>query len=396
MKKFFGLLFFVAMGVACNAQINHIWITHSKTTSDSVVISWYTKEKGSSTVEYWTDRTNLKIVSDPTPTNLHHIEIPFTEKDCTYSYILKTGSHKTPIYTLKGYPSKANQLRIAFVGNIGYTNFSQFNPLENICEFSKPHLIVSCGDNIPSLHLGRNNSAPVALDDITAFLQLIEQSPEVFRSTIFMSVLGNHDKEFRGRFKKRLNMPHCVYDIDSTAYCKFFKLPEHQWCWYLDIAQVDLRLIGLDLCHLSDVGSGHQACHMFHSDSAQFKWYKKTMDNTKSKYVLSVYNASNRNTRNAFSGIWRPVLEKGSACITGFGYFMEYAKMKDNAFEYFNTSLSAGDPWFDRENSVFSKQISGYALLTFPENAGTPTIDLRETQRNKSLLEVELPVRANR
>lgn len=393
MKRIFVVSLLMLLCFVCNAQIKHIWITHSKTNSDSVVISWYTKEKGNSVVEYWSTLTNLKTVSDDTPTNLHHIEIPLAEKDSTYYYILKTGSYKTPMYAFKGYPSKRNPLRIAFVGNLGYTDFKKYNPLENICEYSDPHLIVSCGDNIPSLHLGRNNSAPVPLDDITAFLELIEKAPEVFRSTIFMPILGNHDKEFRGRFKKRPNLPQCVYDVDATAYCKFFELPEKEWHWFLDIPQVNLRLVALDLCHLRDVGTGHQACHMFHSESEQFKWYKKIMEESKNKYLISLYNSSNNNTRNVFSGIWRPLFEKGSACIAGFGYFMEYAKMKDNAFTYINTSLASGDPWFDRANSLYSKQISGYVLLTFSAEENSPTIDIRATEENKLLYRTELKAR---
>jgi hypothetical protein len=183
-----------------------------------------------------------------------------------------------------------------------------------------------------------------------------------------------------------------VYDIDSTAYCKFFALPEKEWCWTLNIPQFDLQLVALDLCHLSDVGTGHQACHMFHSDSEQFKWYKKVMDKSKSKYLLTLYNSGNRNTREAFSGIWRPVLEQSSACITGFGYLMECAKMKDNGFTYLNTSLSAGAPLFDKYNSIYSKQISGYVLATFDKNE-KPMFDLRSTEKNESLLKTEIKAR---
>ena len=374
-----------------HAQINHIWITHPKNKSDSVALSWSSREKGDSTVFYGTDKNNLTEKSDKNsePKNLHHVEIPLDKKDCTYYYYVKTGTQQTPVYSFKSYPSSAGELCVAFVGNIGYTRFDKFNPLENLKKFSDPHLIVSCGDNIPSLHLTRNNSAPVPLDDITAFLQLIEKAPAVFRSTIFMPILGNHDKEFRGRFKKRPNLPTCVYDIDSTAYCKFFALPEKEWCWTLNIPQFDLQLVALDLCHLSDVGTGHQACHMFHLGSEQFRWYEKIMANSKSKYLLTLYNSGNRNTRKIFSGIWRPNLEKGSACICGFGYFMECAKMRDNGFTYLNTSLSVGDPLFDKYNSIYSKQISGYVLATFNKNK-TPMFDLRSTEKNESLLKTEI------
>ena len=153
MRKSILAFVYVLTASLLHAEINHIWITHSN--SNSVAISWYSQEKGDSTVFYGTDKNNLteKISQNIEPTNLHHVEIPLDKKDCTYYYYVKTGSQQTPVYSFKGYPSADKQLRVAFVGNIGYTRFDKFNPIENIKKFSDPHLIVSCGDNIPSLHL---------------------------------------------------------------------------------------------------------------------------------------------------------------------------------------------------------------------------------------------------
>ena len=131
---------------------------------------------------------------------------------------------------------------------------------------------------------------------------------------------------------------------------------------------------------------------MFHEGSEQFKWYKKIMANSKTKYLLTLYNSGNANIRNVFSGIWRPNLEKGSACICGFGYLMECAKMRDTGFTYLNTSLAAGDPLFDKHNSIYSKQISGYVLATFNKNE-KPMFDLRSTETNELLFKTEIKAR---
>src|SRR5207248_1608201 len=78
------------------------------------------------------------------------------------------------------------------------------------------HLLMTGGDNIGSLwqRCGAGNK-----DCITPYADLIDAYPDLFRSTPFMPVLGNHDREIRPRGDRPPAEP--VYDVDATAFRHF-------------------------------------------------------------------------------------------------------------------------------------------------------------------------------
>ncbi|MGZ0175018.1 MAG: metallophosphoesterase, partial [Planctomycetales bacterium] len=115
------------------------------------------------------------------------------------------------------------------------------------------HLLLTAGDNISNTHqlCGAGNK-----ECVKPYARLIDRYPELFRSTPFMPVLGNHDKEIRPRGSKPPDEP--VYDIDATAFRRFFELPDDEWKWYFDVPGFDVRFAALDLNHISDFGTTWQ------------------------------------------------------------------------------------------------------------------------------------------
>lgn len=80
-----------------------------------------------------------------------------------------------------------------------------------------PSLATLC---IPDLH----SKCGIGKKDCTKpYEALIDAYPDLFRSIPFMPVLGNHDREIRPRGMKP--PAEAVYDIEATAFCKFFDLP---------------------------------------------------------------------------------------------------------------------------------------------------------------------------
>jgi hypothetical protein len=130
-----------------------------------------------------------------------------------------------------------------------------------------------------------------------------------------MPVLGNHDKEIRPRGSKPPEEP--VYDIDATAFRRFFELPDDEWKWHFDVPSFDLRFVALDLNHISDFGTTWQACHSFKKGSEQFEWYRKVMNDKSRRFVVTIYNERNASIRAKEDGAWHEMFRKGTIAITG-------------------------------------------------------------------------------
>ena len=54
-----------------------------------------------------------------------------------------------------------------------------------------------------------------------------------------------------------------VYDVEATAFRKFFPLPDDGWKWRFDIPDFSVRFIALDLHHIQDMGTTWQTGHPF-------------------------------------------------------------------------------------------------------------------------------------
>lgn len=65
--------------------------------------------------------------------------------------------------------------------------------------------------------------------------------------------------------------------------------------------------------------------------------------------------------RNIENCEWMKLFQKGTAVITGYGYYSERAEV--NGFPYFNTSLKTGDKYPDKFSKVL--YANGYILFTF-------------------------------
>ncbi len=349
----------MAMGVSGFSEIGQIWISQVDHTATTAAINWYCTEKGESAVRFGTDRDNLRTFRAPStaPQNLRSVEVDISKRDVTYYYSVQTGNQSSEIKSFRGYPSKGGELRVAVFGNLGYFRFD--DKLRHLRD-KEPHLLVSCGDNIPALHA----SKPVAYDDVSAFLKMIARDPKLFESVIFISAIGNHDREFKPRGKSRPPLSQPVYDVEAQAFRRFFAFPGVEWRWDLTIPDFDVKFLSVDSPHMNDVGTGWQACHALDADSEQFQWYKKMMDAATNKFVITFYNGANSGMRRIHKGIWEKELAKGSLCVSGYGYYMEFAQTK-NGLPYINTSLNAGDHYKDKANAVWSERVGGFLLLRF-------------------------------
>jgi hypothetical protein len=360
----FSVMILTGINVPVSAQITRIWLSHRTNTPSHVVVNWESSSPGHSEVCFYVDSGKSYRVIREEYVNLHHLEIHLEYKDDKYHYYVKTGDEQSDTYTFNSYPSVANELRIAFVGNWGYSRNPDLSQLIK----DAPHLLVSLGDNIPNLYRACGEGVT---DCIEPFLRRIDAAPELFRSTFFLTVAGNHDKEIRPRGKQP--PAEAVYDTNATAFCKFFELPDDEWKWKFGIPDFDIHLVGLDLNHLYDFGTTWQTAHDFRIGSEQFNWYKTVMETRPKGYVITVNNEKNEYTRQLEHGFWQELFEKGNAVITGFGYYAEYAEV--NGFPYFNTSLGAGTTYPDT-HSKFLQQAGNYLLLRRTKNE-LPLVEIK-------------------
>jgi hypothetical protein len=69
-------------------------------------------------------------------------------------------------------------------------------------------------------------------------------------------------------------------------------------------------------------------------------------------------------------------MRKGSALITGFGYFAERAELADG-LPYFNTCLKGDGDKYKDPNSKFFASEHNYLLLTFKQGSPCMTAQLK-------------------
>jgi hypothetical protein len=182
---------------------------------------------------------------------------------------------------------------------------------------------------------------------------------------------GNHDREIRPRGAKP--PAESVYDVDATAFRRFFELPGDEWKWHFDLPEFDLRFVALDFNHISDFGTTWQTCHAFDENSGQFRWYEKLMERMPG-FAVTLYNERNSNIRNQADGKWHQLFRHGTYCITGFGYFAERAEV--DGFPYYNTALNGkGDQYPDPQSKFLAGEDS-YILLTVT-SGGEMTVEIK-------------------
>ncbi|WP_395731219.1 metallophosphoesterase [Prosthecobacter sp.] len=345
MTRFF--LFLLLGSVAEAAAIQRIWLSFQRETPSHITVNWETAQPADSEVSFGTSAILGGKVAKAEQVTLHHIEIPIPGKDVTYHYQVRSGAETSAVHTFKAMPAK--ELRIAVVGDWGFAQPDLAALIQD-----DPHVLMTAGDNVSSLHQqGREGTK--------AFSALIDSQPELFHSTPFMPVLGNHDREIRSRGPKP--PPEAVYDVEAKAYRDFFALPGNEWNWTLAFPDFEARFLALDLEHIQDMGTTWQTGHPFEEGSAQLTWYRQQMAQPHVGHTISIQNERNATMRSQLKGEWGRLFQRGTAVITGFGYFAERAMV--DGFPYYNTALKGnGDKYPDPKSAFFASEHS-YILLTF-------------------------------
>lgn len=359
MKTFLKIVVVTLVILSSNnalSQINNIWLTHKTNDPTHIVVNWESREPGNSVVYFGTDKNYSDSIAIERNVTIHHVEIPINKKDVIYHYMVETNDEKSDDNIFKAYPSEGKELRLAVVSNWGYSENLNLSAIIK----DSPHVLMTCGDNISNLHslCGQGSK-----DCVKPYLELISSHKELFSSIPFMPILGNHDKEIRDRGTRYPEIT--SYDLDATAFRKFFELPGDEWKWSFVIPEFDVTFIALDLNHLSDFGTTWQTCRDFHRGSEQFEWYKKIMNNNIEGFTITLQNAKNDRIREVEDGEWGDLIQKGTAAIAGYGYFSERAEV--DGFPYFNTSLKSGDIYPDKLSKVIH-DVHGYILLTFKKD----------------------------
>jgi hypothetical protein len=346
---------------AAHARVERIWLTHESPEPGRIVVNWETALPGDSVVRYGTNAATEHTRAIEENVTLHHVEIPLEPQAGAYYYRVQTGPHVSSVISFKAYPQ--DELRVAVIADL------QGRPALPGLVKDDVHILMTAGDNIANLWQGGNGRK----DWTGAYSRLIDAYPELFRTTIFMPVLGNHDKEARPRGSAPPQEP--VYDVNATAFRTFFELPDDEWKWHFNVPAFDVRFIALDLNHTSDMGTTWQACHPFAVGSEQFEWYERLTQQTDRRFVVTLYNEQNASMRNKEGRRWHQMFRRGTLCITGFGYFAERAVFEGHP--YFNTSVSGrGDRYPDRHSQFLASQDT-YILLTFHREPPELTVDLK-------------------
>ena len=364
MKNLFRLCVagFVVL-TARGEDIQRIWLTHQTNDPSKIVVNWQTAEPADSTVEFGETEKLGQGAERKEAVTLHHVEIPLAHRDVDYHYRVRSGVGVSAVHVFKGYPTK--ELRVAVVADTGYGSSKWGEAVEG----EKPHLLISAGDNVPALHKGQ----PVAVTDTTAFGELIDHHRELFASTPWMPLLGNHDREIRPRGPKP--PPEPVYDVEATAFRAFFALPGEKWKWHFDAPDFGVRFVALDYSHLSDQGSTWQTCHSPQRGGPQFDWYRDLVAASHEPFFITLDNERNATVRGQEGGEWGRMMAQGSLTITGFGYFAERAEV--DGVTYYNTSVGGtGTPYPDPKSAVLKSE-DNFILLTFRREPRELRVDLK-------------------
>lgn len=379
-----GFLFCVLAGAAnlCAAEtsepLDRIWLTLSDEKARTVTVSWLSPESGVSTVFFGCDETCPTQALQPQETivagsvNLNFVQIPMPEETgedsrCFYRLETRTPDGRTFRSALHSFqPLSARELRLAFVGNV----HAQVIPPSVAAQ--KPHLLCLTGDLVPRLWED-GMTREEARENLKPYCQLVERNRDLFASVLLMPVPGNHDREIAPR-GERISGPSESYDVEASAFCRFFALPESRWKWFLDWEPLSLRLVGLDLNHISDFGTSLQTCHAWQKDSEQFQWFDRVSQCEK-EFLITFQNERCATVRSAESGAWQTLLARGTLLVAGFGHYAERAEA--DGLTCFNTSLYGRGAKYPDPKKTFFASTDNFLLLTL--TPGRLLCELRDT-----------------
>jgi hypothetical protein len=351
------------------ATITTIWLTHKTPTPTSLVVNWETATPGDSSVMLQSPSGVVNVFHVNENVTLHHVSVPLSGPGI-YHYAVATGTAHSTVTAFNGYPTDV--LRVAVVGNW------QSKPSFAAIIADKVNLLMTAGDNVPGLHGLCGNDVKDCAKPYTA---LIGAYPDMFRSIPFMPVLGNHDKEIRSPSTATSANP--AYDVDATAFVKFFELPDEEWHWSFGLPDFDVRFVALDIAHVEAIGTNLQACHPYAAGTPQFNWYQGIVQGPLPHFVVTLHNEKNETVRNTSSGAWSNLLGHTTIAATAYSYMAERAQA--GSVVYYDTSLDASLGKLLDSMSQVSFSIANYMLLEFNRADRTMSVDLKNLASGVSL-----------
>lgn len=342
------------------APIERIWLTHGVNDPSRITVNWETEKPGPSSVLFGRDQTLGQEIGSDDPVTLHHVEITLDPETPHHFYQVRSGADVSAIHSFKGYTGAA--IRVGIFADRGYARDRDLSVLVK----EDLHLLLTAGDNVASLH-------EKGLEGTKAFSALIDSQLDLFQSTPFMPVLGNHDREITPRGPKP--PAHAVYDVDATAFRSFFPLPDEGWKWRFDLPNYGAGFLALDANHVGDAGTTWQTNQAVTRDSVQHRWYAAEVARAEVPFLITVNNEKNSSMRGYDGGTWNALFRRSSAVITGFGYFGERAEVE--GLPYFNTCLNGDGDLYKDPQSIFVTRQDNFLLLTFTKNAPTMTVEIK-------------------
>lgn len=344
------------------AQVERVWLSYL--TPDQLVLSCQTVQPG--TIEVRADPgdgSGTRTFRSSRSERLHQIEIPVSASRGPLRYEVRAAQGEPVRGTLPQPPRET--LRIAVVADWAYAGVVDLAALLR----DDPHLLVTAGDNVAEHH---SRCGEGVQDCTKAYEALIDSQPELFRSVPFLPILGNHDHQIRPRGSRPPEEP--VYDVAATAFRRFFALPEPEWRWELEFPRFGLRLLALDLHHITDFGTTWQTGHAFDPASEQQRWFDASTSRPGARFVVALQNEQNARMRGQPG--WAALFGRCTAVVTGYGYYAERAE-PPGGVPFFNTCLAPpGDAYRDPACRFFARE-RGYLLLTFSADGGPMIVEIK-------------------
>lgn len=352
-----------------------LWLTYARNLPTSVMVNW-SSDKPEPSIVHFGPTPECKGKAVVAGSNmLHHVEVSLPKQNEPFYYRLESNVGITPAVRFRGIPD--DELRIAMVADWADKSVDVTSIIKD-----KPHLVVSGGDNISRLH-GSGLKGDVCRLNLLPHLKLLEAYPELFRTTPFMPVLGNHDREIRPRAPLQ-NLTAPVYDIGASAYRELFSLPNDGWKWFFEMPEFGLRLIGLDLSHVQDTGTFLQSCNDYRADSCQLRWFRQMMlEAPPAQFIVILSNEKSSTVRGLVQGEWGRLIRRGTLAATGFGYFAERAE--EQGFPWYNTSLNGKGNVYKDAFSQFLARENNYLLFTLKRGAPQMKVEIKRLNDGTSL-----------
>ena len=100
------------------------------------------------------------------------------------------------------------------------------------------------------------------------------------------------------------------------------------------------------------------------------------MVESRAPYVFAIINEKQSNVKGLTKGVWHELFRKGSALVSGFGYFAERAEL-DGGLPYFNTCLKGDGAKYKDAQSKFFASEDNYLLLTFIRGSDTMKVEMK-------------------